>query len=382
MIPTYVYTLLGFVAGVEATPGTVPGVVIAHSPARTKQYIGSPGLAVLPGGEYVASHDLFGPGSTRDTSRIFASADRGRTWALRATVKGQWWSSLFVHRGALYLMGTSREYGAAVICRSTDGGRTWTEPKDADSGLLLADGRYHCAPVPVVVHKGRLWRAMEEYVGPKWGAFRAFVMSAPENADLLKASNWTCSNRLDRNVEWLGGKFGGWLEGNAVVAPDGSLLNVLRADYRALPERAAVVRVTDDGRTAAFDPAIGFIDFPGGCKKFTIRRDPAGETYWTLCNHVPESPPGTSVERTRNTLALARSTDLKTWEVTRVVLRHPDPKHHGFQYADWQFDGDDLIAVVRTAFTEHDGTPAHNAHDANYLTFHRVRDFRSPKAPD
>jgi hypothetical protein len=59
-----------------------------------------------------------------------------------------------------------------------------------------------------------------------------------------------------------------------------------------------------------------------------------------------------------------------------VVLRHPDVKAHGFQYADWLFDGADLIAVVRTAFDEPDGTPAHNAHDANYLTFHRVAKFR------
>lgn len=27
-------------------------------------------------------------------------------------------------------------------------------------------------------------------------SFRAFVMSAPAGADLLKARNWTCTNRL------------------------------------------------------------------------------------------------------------------------------------------------------------------------------------------
>jgi len=27
-------------------------------------------------------------------------------------------------------------------------------------------------------------------------SFRAFVMSAPQGADLLKARNWTCTNRL------------------------------------------------------------------------------------------------------------------------------------------------------------------------------------------
>ncbi len=43
----------------------------------------------------------------------------------------------------------------------------------------------------------------------------------------------------------------------------------------------------------------------------------------------------------------------------------------GFQYADWQFDGDDLVAVVRTAWG------AGNYHDANFITFHRVKNFRT-----
>jgi len=42
----------------------------------------------------------------------------------------------------------------------------------------------------------------------------------------------------------------------------------------------------------------------------------------------------------------------------------------GFQYADWQFDGDDIIYLVRTAYS---GAP--NYHDANRITFGRVEDF-------
>src|SRR5574341_1884760 len=117
-------------AGAIASGMDVPGVVIDHRPASTGQYIGSPSIAALPDGSYAASHDLFGPGSTRDRTLVFASADRGRTWEKRAENQGQWWSTLFVHRGALYLLGTSRENGHAVIRRSTDGGRTWTEPRD------------------------------------------------------------------------------------------------------------------------------------------------------------------------------------------------------------------------------------------------------------
>jgi hypothetical protein len=358
-----------------------PGVVIAHSPAATKQYIGSPGLAVLPNGEYVASHDFFGPGSSRDTTTVYGSTDKGETWTKRATIKGQWWSSLFVHAGKLYLMGTSKEYGFTVIRRSTDGGRTWTEPKDAQTGLLLGDAKYHCAPVPVVAHNGRLWRAMEEYTGPTWGHFKSFVMSAPAGADLLDAANWTTTNRLDGNRDWLDGKFGGWLEGNVVVTPAGKLVNMLRVEHPDYNEFAATVLISDDGKTGTFDPATGFARFPGGAKKFTIRFDRTSKKYWTLANHVPKEFRVGDLKpaRVRNTLWLCSSDDLKTWTIAdRPTLHHPDPKNHGFQYVDWLFDGDDLIALVRTAHDEPNGV-AHNAHDANYLTFHRVKAFRKER---
>ena len=44
-----------------------PGVVINYIPSRTQVYIGSPGIAVLPNGDYLAKHDEFGPKSTEKT---------------------------------------------------------------------------------------------------------------------------------------------------------------------------------------------------------------------------------------------------------------------------------------------------------------------------
>ncbi|MDO8385814.1 MAG: bifunctional isocitrate dehydrogenase kinase/phosphatase, partial [Polaromonas sp.] len=68
---------------------------------------------------------------------------------------------------------------------------TWTEPRDEKSGLLIR-GRFHGAPVPVVVHAGRLWRAIEERVNDlPWPLhFSSLVVSAPEDADLLDAAFW------------------------------------------------------------------------------------------------------------------------------------------------------------------------------------------------
>jgi hypothetical protein len=79
---------------------------------------------------------------------------------------------------------------------------------------------------------------------------------------------------------------------------------------------------------------------------------------------------------TRNTLALCSSPDLRNWEVRSIVLYHPDREKHGFQYVDWVFDGAGIIAVSRTAFDDEEGG-AHNQHDANYLTFHRISGFRT-----
>ena len=230
----------GVVIGDPVSP-TVPGVVIDHVPASTGQYIGSPSLAILPDGKYVATHDLFGKGSTRDRTVVFQSTDKGQSWSKIAEISGQWWSSLFFHQGALYLMGTSCEYGFCVIRKSTAGGITWTTPTDKTKGLLFDDGKYHTAPVPVIVHKGRIWRAMEDAQGPgDWGShFRAFMMSAPADSDLLRAGNWVSSNRLERDPSWLNGTFGGWLEGNAVVTPQGKVVNILRADSPSYDEKAA-----------------------------------------------------------------------------------------------------------------------------------------------
>jgi hypothetical protein len=205
--------------------------------------------------------------------------------------------------------------------------------------------------------------------------YRAFVMSAPVEADLLSAANWSCSNYLSSDSKWLRGNFGGWLEGNAVVTPGGEIVDILRVNG-PLGRLAAVVRISSDGRKTNFNPQTDFIDFPGGSKKFTIRHDPQSNRYWSLTNYVLPADRDLSPAGARNTLALIESPDLHSWTVRCVLLHHPDTHQHAFQYVDWEFEGDDLIVASRTAYDDGIGG-AHNAHDANFLTFHRVKDFRN-----
>ncbi len=372
--------LPGIVPAAEADFSKVPGTIITHSPASTRVYIGSPGIAVLKDGAYLTKCDEFGPGTTEHVSavsNVFRSQDGGKTWKRTARIDGLFWACIFTHRDAVYLLGTTHHHGRIVVMRSDDGGSTWTTPTDGNHGLITAEGEYHTAPMPVVEHEGRLWRACEDAMGGlRWGErYRARMLSIPVDADLLKAENWILSEPLARNPDWLAGQFGGWLEGNAVVTPAGEMVNILRV---ACDEggKAAIVHVSPDGQNVSFDPVADFIDFPGGAKKFSIRYDAKSQAYWTLSNPVMPVHAGQATAASiRNTLALMRSEDLRNWEIRCILLYNPQVANHGFQYPDWLIEGNDIIAAVRTAFDDGLGG-AHNAHDANFLTFHRFAGFR------
>lgn len=99
--------------------------------------------------------------------------------------------------------------------------------------------------------------------------------------------------------------------------------------------------------------------------------------YWSLVNYAEKQYENVKNERIRNCMALVSSPDLKSWKIVKIVLQHPDVHKHGFQYADWQFDGEDIVFVSRTAYDDEEGG-AKNNHDANFLTFHRIEHFLQP----
>ena len=343
----------------------VPGVMVDYIPASSKIYIGSPSVCILPNGDYVASHDHFGPGTTEHEqalTAVFKSTDRGKSWRKISEIEGQFWSNLFVHQNVLYIMGTWKHHGNFLIRRSLDEGGTWSEPADSKNGLLL-EGEYHTAPMPMLVHDGRLWRALENAKADTeaWGKrYSAMLISTPVDADLLDAENWTATNFLPYDSTYLEGKFGGWLEGNAVATPEGNVVDILRvAISEPGRDMASVVNISDDGTKATFDPKTGFMDFVGGAKKFTIRYDEKSKQYWTLANMVEEEFSHLLAARVRNTLVLKSSPDLTNWTVHKILLEHPDVEKHGFQYVDWQFDGRHIIFLSRTAFDDEFGG-AHN----------------------
>ncbi|CAG7610578.1 hypothetical protein PAESOLCIP111_01258 [Paenibacillus solanacearum] len=365
---------------------------IDFSDASTQVYLGSPSIVRVDGNTLLASHDYFGPNDPSQKTSVFRSEDNGLSWVKVALLDQMYYGKLFMHEGSVYLFGVSgKPFKSIVIRKSIDRGSTWTTPSDSKSGLLFTangtngtDG-YQTAPTSVIIANGRIYRAFEAagppYEWPKH--FKAMVVSAPANADLLDAANWTKTNELAYNPAWTPASWNstkpGWLEGNIVQAPSGEMWNVLRMNSTPISGKAANVKLSADNRSVSFDPATGFIDFPGGMSKFTLLYDEASGTYLSLVNN--NTAPSKADQR--NVLSLYFSADLVHWNHVRKLISDDSGlslqnsiAKVGFQYVDWQIDGDDIIYAVRTSY---DGADTY--HNSNRITFHRFKNFRSYMDP-
>jgi hypothetical protein len=286
-----------------------------------------------------------------------------------------------LHKGDLYLFGTNRHHGFLVIRRSTDGGVTWSEPTNAKTGLLRV-GMFHMAPTSVILHNETLYFAIEfaDGVVREWGKrYGSCIVSVSDGADLLDASAWNFSNVLYHEPTYLNGCFGGWLEGNVILSPNGALSTLLRVeDDCSFREKAALITFDSLKNTLKFNPETDFVSFPGGSKKFLILFDSETGMYVTLTNtirNIDRNIYETAPDQIRNTVTLVISSDLRSWKEVKVVLESVDIERTAFQYISFEFAGPDIVFVSRTAAP--DWTfGARSYHDANFLTFHRIENFR------
>ena len=395
----------------------IPLSQVKYQPELTRTFLGSPSVVRLPDNALVVSHDYYGVGCPRNQeseeslTSIYRSEDNGATWVNITHIMNCYWSTLFYHNGALYIFGTSQQYGSIVIRRSDDGGYTWTHPTvdHPENGWLFPGGfyhdgpNYHCAPVAVTIHNGRIYKAFEDCTPCVWGTgFQACVVSAPVDSNLLDAKNWTMSNKLPFDPAWVPKEWGrtlkpGWREGNVVADPDGQLWDIMTFEAGPLEkEYSARIKITDDGKTITFDPSKDYFELPGCKAKLTIRRDPVSGEYLTIGNaldnidilrrwavdgddsftrfHKDHSM------RQRNKVFVLASKDLWNWRRVKLLLQDesglkPEDsiRLSGFQYTDWQFDGDnDIIFAVRSAYRG-----AANFHDANRIFYGTILNFRN-----
>ena len=117
------------------------------------------------------------------------------------------WGKLFIHKGELYMLSCSTEYGDLLIGKSTDGGKTFSAPVTLLRGSNGKNGNVgvHKNPQNIMYFNGRIYNTLE------WGSWdnydyyhAAMVMSADENADLLNPENWHFSEPLKYDPEWHG----------------------------------------------------------------------------------------------------------------------------------------------------------------------------------
>jgi len=379
---------------VQQTFNPYPGTIVFEVDDPINDYtVQSPSVLVLSNGNYLVS--FFYDGGTS----VYISKDKGRTWTSHSRVSPSNFATLFEHKGDVYLMGTSKGgRGDVAIYKSMDQGKAWSTPTDANNGILFK-GLFHTAPVPVVKHNGKIWRAYEEiFDSAESRDFHAFAVCADEDADLLKASSWQRTNSIRFDESWINARRPNWLEGNIVVTPEGKLINFMRletwpgsgvsyqiqgaASGKPRHEVAAFLDIDAESMTAEFqNEPRNYIHFPGAETKFTIRYDPVSGSYWTVTNKITSFINTTGTHdgswHQRNVLVLMRSTDLVNWEVKQKVLKWNEGAKlktwdtFGFQYVDWQFDGEDIVFASRTSWY------GKRYHDANMITFHRIENFRN-----
>jgi hypothetical protein len=331
----------------------------------------SPSLVRLPDGGLLASMDVFAGEHPQNLTLIFRSDDDGKTWHYVSELMPCFWGKLFVHKGELYMLAVSTEYGDLLIGKSTDGGKTFSAPV---SLLRGANGKrgyagVHKNPQNVVYFNGRLYNTLE------WGSWLdkgyyhgAMVMSCDENADLLNPENWHFTPPVVHDLNWDGaapdGKAGN-IEGTLVIAPDGKLYNYMR--YQTQLEKKILAFSIPDDADAPIEYSHA-VAFDGNLSKFMIKKDSVSGKYFSIISRRIDEP-----KTARNLLSLVASDDLKNWHLVCDLIdrRYDDPAMVGFQYIDFEIEGEDIIYLSRTAMNN-----AKNYHDANYSTFHRVENFR------
>ena len=340
--------------------------------AFSGRYLCSPSLVRHPDGFLLASMDLFAGNHPQNLTLIFRSDDDGKTWHYVSELMPCFWGKIFIHKGELYMLSCSTEYGDLLIGKSTDGGKTFSAPVTLLRGSNGKKGNtgVHKNPQNIFRYNGRIYETLE------WGSWAnkvyshaAMVMSCDENDDLLVPENWSFTEprpfeRFDSSLEELP-MHTMTIEGTLTVDPDGKLINIMRfGKYQTALVYA--VNTEDHEAPLTYERCM---PFPGNYSKFMIKYDEVSQKYYSIATRVYDR----QYTSDRNLLSFVCSDDLREWRVICDLhdYRHEDRQKVGFQYVDFEMEGEDIIYLCRTAINN-----ANNFHDANYSTFHCIKNFR------
>lgn len=368
-------------------------VPVFHNP-DPEYYVEGPGLVrlddgalvtvvpVVPRNEWSAERR-----AEHSVTHILRSKDGGKTWQKLSDLP--YYSAVpWTHKGALYLFtnkgGTKVRNDDLFLLRSQDGGKTWSDP------VTLFKGHFWNCHTGMAIRDNHLYWAVDDLsLGSKRGP-RA--LSGDLSMDVMNPAAW----RLSEPVPFPGVP-------EALTKPDLKLssqylepnvLNVhgkLRVLMTVKPKRqstaslCAVLDLNDkqdklDLKFRQFHPMAG------GQLKFCVIWDEVSQMFWATANLVVDSQgvfdwwaegekrgnfsyASGMGGNDRRFLMLFYGVDGLNWMPAGCVAQ-AGKISQSFMYARPVIDGNDLAIIARSSVN------APNQHDADYATFHRVRDFR------
>ncbi len=359
--------------------------------ADTESYVEGPGLVRLDDGALVAVVPVVPREEWSQARRvaqsvvhILRSGDGGKTWQALSTLL-YYSAAPWTDRGTLYLFankaGAKIRNDDLILLRSSDGGKTWSEP------VTLFKGSYWNCHTAMVQRDRKIYWAVDDL---SFGMNRGPRLVAGDlSGDPMNPQAW----RISEVVKFPGapemmwnGKFtdapNQYLEPN-VIDVNGQLRVLMAAKIKrpSVTHLCAVLDATDDG-TKLDLKFTQYNPMPGGNLKFCVLRDDVSKLFWATANLAADSQ-GISdwAEKgkahgnykaagfDRRFLMLLYSVDGLNWFQAGCIAQAAKISQ-SFMYARPVIDGDDLAIICRSSVN------APNQHDADYATFHRVRDFR------
>lgn len=320
-------------------------------------------------------------------THVLRSGDGGRTWQPASQLP--YYSAVpWIHRGTLHLFankgGTAFRNDDLLLLRSGDGGKTWSAP------VTLFQGHFWNCHTGMAQRDHHLYWAVDDLgLGSKRGPR---VVAGDLSGDLMDPRAW----RLSEPVPFPGvpdalthPKFAElssqYLEPNLLnVRGRLQVLMTVKPKRQSTSGLCAVLDVDDSGgkldlKFRQYHP------MPGGQLKFCVLWDEASQMFWATANLVVDGQGAfdwweegakrgnfsyaTTGGNDRRFLMLLYGVDGLNWFQAGCVAQ-AGKISQSFMYARPVVDGEDLAIISRTSIH------APNQHDADYATFHRVRDFR------
>jgi len=356
----------------------------------SKHFVHDPGLTILPNGHLIVCAPIWSRGAYETSKeaedkvvRVYRSTDGGKSWEQRCT---KTWaeSTLFPYEGKLYMFVQIKTFEGVWVTVSEDEGKTWADPVEVIKGA--PDRQFWSLQMGMLVKDGWLYWANGK------GYQDMGVIACELSKGLMNPAAWRASDvvvmPIPKEVQ-----SGTYKDGHTMRCLEGNVVEV--GGRMLILARAVINRYGTSNMGAMFDLTNGkdkldlkftqLVSIPGGQCKFYILKDEPSKLFWMASNlpsnsmdliHAAETYPSAypkdwqSLREDRRNLMLWYSLDAINWFPAGWIAK-ARKSNQSFMYPSMVVDGEDLVILSRSA------VDSGCYHDADVVTFHRVRNFRS-----